>query len=508
MKMHRSIKIFYSFFIILLVTSCSQEKGIKKRTIQEDILTNKNSFFYVNVKNYPKKNKKLPIGIFDSGTGGLTVLDAIVNSDLFDNSDHSASVKGDTKRDFDEECFIYLGDKANMPYGEYAGNNKTDLLKEHVIKDMQFLLGNKYYRNEYDNKPQVDKQPMKALVIACNTATAYGKTDIEDFIERAGIDLKVIGVIGAGVRGALETIEKDENTIVGIMATAGTVASNGYPNTVIEQKEKLGYKGKIESYQQAGIGLAAAIDGEVDYLNPELTAPRDNYRGPSFKNEKAKIDKNILNRYDFDYSNNHILLEGSKDNPTRIQLNSIRNYIAYHVISLLEKIKSSGTENKLEAVILGCTHFPFFMKEFQGEYKRAYNLKEKGNFVYRSFMAQEIRLIDPAINTAKELYAYLDESQLFNNDDIMNSEFYISVPNSLNSNNIIDENGNFIYEYKYGRDAGYIQEYVKRVPFSRRSLSNDLIERLSKQIPFTFELIKSFDHNNPKTKFLSEKERI
>jgi len=508
MRIHKSIKIFYSFFIILLVTSCSQEKEIKKTTIQEDILTNKNSFFYVDVKNYPKKNKKLPIGIFDSGTGGLTVLDAIVNSDQFDNSDHSASAKGDAKRDFDEECFIYLGDKANMPYGEYSGNSKTALLKEHVIKDMQFLLGNKYYRNKNDDEPQVDKQPMKALVIACNTATAYGKTDIEDFIERAGLNLKVIGVIGAGVRGALETIEKNENAVVGIMATAGTVTSNGYPNTVIEQKEKLGYKGKIESYQQAGIGLAAAIDGEVDYLDPELISPRDNYRGPSFNNEKAKIDKNILSRYGFDYSNNHILLNGSKDNPTIVQLNSIRNYIAYHVISLLEKIKSSGAENKLKTVILGCTHFPFFMDEFQGEYKRAYNLKEKGNFVYRSFMAEEIPLIDPAINTAKELYAYLSESKLFNNNDIIKSEFYISVPNSLNSNNIIDENGKFTYQYKYGRDAGYIQEYVVRVPFSRRSLSDDLIERLSEQIPFTFKLLESFDRNNPKTEFLTEKERI
>ena len=105
---------------------------------------------------------------------------------------------------------------------------------------------------------------------------------------------------------------------------------------------KLEYKGKIESYQQAGIGLAAAIDGEVDYLNPERTAPRDNYRGPSFKNEKAKIDKNILNRYDFDYNNNHILLAGSKDNPIRIQVNSS---IKVHSKSLVQIIFILGFMN-------------------------------------------------------------------------------------------------------------------------------------------------------------------
>jgi len=506
--MKNSFRTLYILLTIILVASCSQQQEVKKTTIQDDILNNKNSFFYIDVKNYPKKDKKLPIGIFDSGTGGLTVLDAIVNADQFNNSDHAYVNGGDSKRDFDEEAFIYLGDKANMPYGEYAGNNKTDLLKEHVIKDMQFLLGNKYYRARNNAHPQTDKQPVKALVIACNTATAYGKNDIEKFIERAGLDIKVIGVIGAGVRSALETIDKDEDAIIGIMATAGTVTSNGYPNTVIEQKEKLGYKGNIESYQQAGIGLAAAVDGEIDYFNPKLTTPRNDYRGPAFNNDKAKIDKSILNRYAFDFSNNQILFKGNKDNPTEIQLNSVKNYIAYHVISLLEKIKNSGTENKLKAVILGCTHYPFFMKEFQAEYDRAYNLKENGQYVYRPYMAKQVKLIDPAVNTAKELYVYLGKSDLFNNGDIMNSEFYISVPNVLNKNNIIDENGNFTYEYKYGRDAGHIQEYVKRVPFSRKSLSDDLIERLSKQIPFTFKLIESFDRTNPKTKFLTEKEKI
>ena len=39
--------------------------------------------YYIDFKNYPTKNRKLPIGIFDSGTGGLTVLDAIIKSDNF-----------------------------------------------------------------------------------------------------------------------------------------------------------------------------------------------------------------------------------------------------------------------------------------------------------------------------------------------------------------------------------------------------------------------------------------
>ncbi|MEN8191738.1 MAG: Asp/Glu/hydantoin racemase [Bacteroidota bacterium] len=506
--MNKILITFSSLLIILFISSCTTQEDINYTTIQNEILNNPKSFFYINVKEYPSKKNKLPIGIFDSGTGGLTVLDAIVNADQFNNSDHTISTLGDKNRDFDEECFIYLGDKANMPYGEYSGHGKTDLLKEHVIKDMQFLLGNKYYKNGNSKTPQIDKQEIKALVIACNTATAYGKIDIENFIERAELDIKVIGVIGAGVRGALESITKEENAVIGIMATAGTVASNGYTNTVAEQKKILEYTGTIESYQQAGIGLAAAIDGEKDYLNPDLEKPRENYRGPSLKNEKAKIDKSLLNKYAFDFDHNQILFNGSKDNPSELQLNSIRNYISYHVISLLETIKNSDTKNKLKSVILGCTHYPFYMKEFQNEFNRAYNLKENEKYVYRQYMNKDIKLVDPAVNTAKELYAYLNKAKLFNNGNILDSEFYISVPNYLNENNIIDESGNFTYEYKYGRDAGNIQEYVKRVPFSRLSLSNDLIDRLSKQIPYTFELIKSFNHNHSKTDYLLDKERI
>jgi len=494
--------------LMLLVLSCSKNDKPQQASIQDDILKNKSSFFYIDAENYPKKNKKLPIGIFDSGTGGLTVLDAIVNFDQYNNSDHVYLQSGDNKRDFNQECFIYLGDKANMPYGEYSGNNKTDLLKEHVIKDVQFLLGDKYYREGNNLKYQEDKEPIKALVIACNTATAYGKNDIEDFVKNAGLDLKVIGVIGAGVRGALSYIQKDENTIIGIMATAGTVASNGYPNTINEEKQKLGYTGKIEVFQQAGIGLAAAVDGEQDYINPKLSAPRKNYRGPSFTNEKATIEKSLLDHYGFNWLSNNILYEGDKDNPTEIQLNSVENYIAYHVVSLMEKIIKSSTQNRLNAVILGCTHYTFFTDIFEEKYNRCYNYKEDGKFIYREHMAEHVELIDPAINTAKELYTHLSETDLFNDGDINKSEFYISVPNQSNERNVLDEDYNFTYEFKYGRDAGNIQEYVKRVPFSKSSLSPEVVERLAEKIPYTFELIKNFNEDNSKTEYLKEKEKI
>ncbi len=89
-------------FVILVLSlvgfqSCSD--SISERVLQllKNILNNSESFYFIDFANYPQKDRKLPIGIFDSGTGGLTVLDAIVNSDEFNNSTHKMEQHGDNK---------------------------------------------------------------------------------------------------------------------------------------------------------------------------------------------------------------------------------------------------------------------------------------------------------------------------------------------------------------------------------------------------------------------------
>ncbi|MCL2739277.1 MAG: hypothetical protein FWE30_07505, partial [Bacteroidales bacterium] len=73
------------------------------------------SVFFGDFGNYPAGNSFSPIGIFDSGTGGLTVMDAIVTLDMFNNSTGEEGPDG--IRDFEGASFIYLADQANMPYG-------------------------------------------------------------------------------------------------------------------------------------------------------------------------------------------------------------------------------------------------------------------------------------------------------------------------------------------------------------------------------------------------------
>ncbi|MCK4448494.1 MAG: Asp/Glu/hydantoin racemase, partial [Candidatus Marinimicrobia bacterium] len=116
---------FFIFIVSVQFIHCQMNRHTKRSSIVDNILNNKNSFFYLDRQNYPENNKMLPIGVFDSGTGGLTVLDAIVNFDQYNNRTHSFEGKGDGLRDFCEEYFIYLGDQANMPYGNYPKESKT-----------------------------------------------------------------------------------------------------------------------------------------------------------------------------------------------------------------------------------------------------------------------------------------------------------------------------------------------------------------------------------------------
>jgi glutamate racemase len=369
-------------------------------------------------------------------------------------------------------------------------------------------LGNKYYRSAESVTCENDKKPVKSIVIACNTATAVGEEFIGSFLEKAGLDIRVIGVIGAGVCGAFQHIRENENGSIGVMATAGTVASGGYEQAIERHIKEYGYSENIAVFQQAGIGLAGAIDGSSEYLFPEGTEPYEQYRGPAFQHSAAMIDRAIMARYDFDWTENRMLYSGSRENPDTIQLNSVENYIRYHVVSLLEQVRRSPRATPLKVIILGCTHYPFYSAQIREQLQRLYHYQENGQPVYRTCMADTIVLIDPAENTALELYKYLRERQLVNDAGLDRSEFYISIPNRANPAVRLDAAGNFTYEYKYHRRVGDIQEYVRRVPFSRMTLDEQVIRRLQQKVPMVYRLICGFNRSNPKTQFLPTADRL
>lgn len=127
------------------------------------------------------------IGIFDSGVGGLTVFAAI-------------------RRALPNESLIYLGDTARVPYG----TKSAETVIKYSIQNAHFLV----------------QRGIKALVVACNTSSAYS---LPFLCKEVGVP--VIGVIEPGARAALKA-SKTKN--IGIIGTAATVASNAYARLLKE----------------------------------------------------------------------------------------------------------------------------------------------------------------------------------------------------------------------------------------------------------------------------------
>ncbi|MBI5643186.1 MAG: glutamate racemase [Deltaproteobacteria bacterium] len=124
---------------------------------------------------------KNPIGVFDSGIGGLTVLREIT-------------------RLLPEENTIYLGDTARVPYG----SKSKETVERYSFEVSSFLL----------------KHGIKMLVAACNTASAFA-------VPRLNAELKipVIGVIEPGARAAVEATRDNR---IGVIGTEGTIKSSAY----------------------------------------------------------------------------------------------------------------------------------------------------------------------------------------------------------------------------------------------------------------------------------------
>jgi glutamate racemase len=126
-----------------------------------------------------------PIGIFDSGVGGLTVQKALVARLPFENT-------------------VYLGDTARVPYG----TKSADVVVRYSVRNAQFLV----------------EQDIKLLVVACNTASAVAIPELQ-----AKLDIPVLGVIEPGADAAARATRSGH---LGVIGTPGTIRSGAYQRAV------------------------------------------------------------------------------------------------------------------------------------------------------------------------------------------------------------------------------------------------------------------------------------
>lgn len=130
-------------------------------------------------------SRTAPIGVFDSGVGGLTVAREIM-------------------RQHPDESIVYFGDTARVPYGPKS----PDTVRRYSHEIAAFLRG----------------EGVKAIVVACNTATAHALPMLRD-----EVPLPVVGVVEPGARAAVAATARGR---IGVIGTVGTIASRAYERAI------------------------------------------------------------------------------------------------------------------------------------------------------------------------------------------------------------------------------------------------------------------------------------
>jgi glutamate racemase len=182
----------------------------------------------------------LPIAMFDSGVGGLTVL-------------HECLVS------LPEEDFVYLGDDARFPYGARS----PEELRAHVAQVSRFLL----------------ERGAKLLVIACNSATSAGVEAARRVASEAGVE--VVSVIGPEAEIAAAVTDTGH---VGVLATPATVRSGAYRSALSAQHRPLTIT-EVEAPD-----LAAVIQRGFPFSDRVVEMVRS-YCGPF---QRAEVDTVVL----------------------------------------------------------------------------------------------------------------------------------------------------------------------------------------------------------------------
>jgi len=180
----------------------------------------------------PDITSTLPIGVFDSGVGGLTVLGAL-------------------RRRLPGEAMIYLGDTARVPYGPKSPETVAAYTGEAVAH----LVG----------------QGIKLLVVACNTATVHALASLE----RDYPDLPILGVVEPGAAAAAAGSKSGR---IAVIATEGTVRSGAYDTAI----KRLRPNATVVS-RACGMLVALAEEGWAEDVVAEAVLRR--YLGPMFEQD-------------------------------------------------------------------------------------------------------------------------------------------------------------------------------------------------------------------------------
>ena len=244
-----------------------------------------------------EKISRAPVGVFDSGVGGLTVAREIM-------------------RNLPDEKIVYFGDTARVPYG----SKSKDTIIRYSRQIIRFLK----------------TQKVKAIVIACNTASALALEEVEK-----ELDIPILGVLKPGARVAASVTR---NKRIGVIGTESTINSRMYDRFIRAQDPEISVYGKA-----CPLFVSLVEEGWL----------------------KDPVTEEVARRY-------------------------------------LDELMQKG----IDSLILGCTHYPLLRS------------------LVRKIVGEEVTLVNPAYETAKELESLLRREGIENHgekaDPAEGYQFFVS----------------------------------------------------------------------------------
>ncbi|HAS81011.1 MAG: Glutamate racemase [Candidatus Nomurabacteria bacterium GW2011_GWE1_32_28] len=249
----------------------------------------------------------MKIGIFDSGLGGLIIAKAI-------------------RKVMPEYDYVYLGDTKRVPYG----NRSHEAIYEFTREAVDYLF---------------KKEDCAIIIIACNTASARALRRIQqEYLVEYNATRRLMGDYERKILGVLIPAAEEAARYkrVGILGTLGTVNSNSFPNEI--QKINLEKKKKLEKNNYLSF---------FQHTQHCISKP---YSGSSAGCEKG--------------ANTYFLDE--IENDTKVFQNSapllvplIEEGEKVLAVQFIKKYLKTLQVKKLDALVLGCTHYPFYKKEIK-----------------------------------------------------------------------------------------------------------------------------------------------
>ena len=361
-KNGKTVLLFLLTGLLWLTGSCgnAREETPERLPVIDEILNDTNSAWYLDPASFPEQRNVSPIGVFGTDKDDITAVEVLLGIDQFDNI--TGKPGSDGIRDFAGEYFDFV---CRPP--------ATDSASIETIRNMAGMF-----------RPEGDRPPVKALVVAGDPASVHAFEGIQELIRAGDLGVVAVSVLQAGIDKTRDYVhrfhsERNKRITVGVIASESSLACKSH--VCLEEDVEVLYQG----------------------FTPDTL--------PSLDNPLYPLDRDLIRAYHFDYSRSGMNYRGSRYNPGIMQVNSTENFVRYAVTSLVNQLLL-GSHPPLK-YILTCentfSRYPGIVVE-QLTFLR--NYRQNNRYIYRHLIDPKVVLINPREEAAEILYKALRENRL------------------------------------------------------------------------------------------------